>query len=473
MMTLDDAARMLPGARARRRARRRRSRACTATRAALRRATSSSPCAASASTPTTSSPTRKAAGAVAALAERGLDEAGAARPRRRRQPARPRRARRRPGARRFALPLDRGHRQQRQDHGDADDRVDLARLASATRRSRPQGNFNNDIGLPLTLLRLRDGCRAAVVELGMNHAGEIAAPGAASPRRRSRSSTTRSASTTSSWRRVEAVARENGAAIAALGDDGVAVFPADDAHAADLARASPARAATMTFALARRRPTSPAAPTGTATTGSWRCRRRPARRASRCTSPAAQRPQRAGRERRGARRRRARSRRSRAAWKLRRRSRPLAGEARSRAPAPTVTLIDDTYNANPDSVRAAIDVLAALPAPRWLVLGDMGEVGDQGPAFHREVGAYAKRARHRVALGGGRGEREHGAPFAGARALRRRRGAASARSARRRPAASVLVKGSRFMRWSASSPRSPASRATRSRQPTRRRRHAA
>ena len=55
-----------------------------------------------------------------------------------------------------------------------------------------------------------------------------------------------------------------------------------------------------------------------------------------------------------------------------------------------VTLIDDSYNANPDSVRAAIDVLAALPGPRWLVLGDMGEVGDSGPAFHAEVGAYAK-----------------------------------------------------------------------------------
>ena len=53
------------------------------------------------------------------------------------------------------------------------------------------------------------------------------------------------------------------------------------------------------------------------------------------------------------------------------------------------TLIDDTYNANPDSVRAAIDVLAGLPGPRWLVLGDMGEVGDQGPAFHAEIGAYA------------------------------------------------------------------------------------
>ena len=64
----------------------------------------------------------------------------------------------------------------------------------------------------------------------------------------------------------------------------------------------------------------------------------------------------------------------------------------------SVTLIDDTYNANPDSVRAAIDVLAALPGPRWLVLGDMGEVGDQGPAFHREVGALRQGARHRRAV---------------------------------------------------------------------------
>jgi UDP-N-acetylmuramoyl-tripeptide--D-alanyl-D-alanine ligase len=53
-------------------------------------------------------------------------------------------------------------------------------------------------------------------------------------------------------------------------------------------------------------------------------------------------------------------------------------------------VIDDTYNANPDSVRAAIDVLAAKVGPKVLVLGDMGEVGNQGEAFHEEIGAYAK-----------------------------------------------------------------------------------
>ena len=61
-------------------------------------------------------------------------------------------------------------------------------------------------------------------------------------------------------------------------------------------------------------------------------------------------------------------------------------------------MIDDSYNANPDSVRAAIDVLARAPGQRWLVLGDMGEVGAQGAAFHREVGAYAREARHRALL---------------------------------------------------------------------------
>jgi UDP-N-acetylmuramoyl-tripeptide--D-alanyl-D-alanine ligase len=56
---------------------------------------------------------------------------------------------------------------------------------------------------------------------------------------------------------------------------------------------------------------------------------------------------------------------------------------------PNYTLIDDSYNANPDSVRAAIDALKQSGNIAWLILGDMGEVGHQGPEFHREVGAYA------------------------------------------------------------------------------------
>ena len=57
-----------------------------------------------------------------------------------------------------------------------------------------------------------------------------------------------------------------------------------------------------------------------------------------------------------------------------------------------ITVVDDSYNANPDSMRAAIDVLADLPAPQLLVMGDMGEVGNQGPAFHAEAGEHARSA---------------------------------------------------------------------------------
>ena len=67
---------------------------------------------------------------------------------------------------------------------------------------------------------------------------------------------------------------------------------------------------------------------------------------------------------------------------------PVGGRSRALSvvlPDRALTLIDDSYNANPDSVVAAIRVLAELPSPRWLVLGDMGEVGEQGLAFHLEV----------------------------------------------------------------------------------------
>src|SRR5205085_7513036 len=70
--------------------------------------------------------------------------------------------------------------------------------------------------------------------------------------------------------------------------------------------------------------------------------------------------------------------------------RPYTGRLQVKQARSGATVIDDTYNANPDSVRAAIDVLAACAAPTVLVLGDMGEVGPQGPAFHREIGAYAR-----------------------------------------------------------------------------------
>jgi UDP-N-acetylmuramoyl-tripeptide--D-alanyl-D-alanine ligase len=68
---------------------------------------------------------------------------------------------------------------------------------------------------------------------------------------------------------------------------------------------------------------------------------------------------------------------------------PVNGRMQAKAMDSNRTLIDDSYNANPDSVRAAIDALKQSGNLSWLILGDMGEVGNQGPEFHREVGAYA------------------------------------------------------------------------------------
>src|SRR5690606_16986188 len=68
----------------------------------------------------------------------------------------------------------------------------------------------------------------------------------------------------------------------------------------------------------------------------------------------------------------------------------VAGRLQAKPGRHGAQLIDDSYNANPDSVHAAIDVLVQAAAPRVLVLGDMGEVGSEGPAFHHEIGAYAR-----------------------------------------------------------------------------------
>ena len=254
-----------------------------------------------------------------------------------------------------------------------------------------EGNFNNHIGVPLTLLRLRREHASAVVELGMNHPGEIAqlaamaAPTVALVNNAQREHQEFMAS-------VEAVARENGAVIASLGAEGVAVFPADDAHT-PLWRALAGARRVLTFALASQ------AEADVTAAADWRADHwavdlhtplghsafvlrvaglhnvKNAAAAAACAIAA------------GA---------------------PLSAVAsgleafsavkgRSQAKlieraGQRITLIDDSYNANPDSVLAAIRVLAALPGPRWLVLGDMGEVGDQGPAFHREVGEAAQRS---------------------------------------------------------------------------------
>ena len=306
-----------------------------------------------------------------------------------------------------------------------------------------EGNFNNDIGVPLTLLRLRASHAAAVVELGMNHPGEIAGlaamaqPTVALVNNAQREHLEFMAS-------VEAVARENGAVLSALPADGVAVFPADDDYT-PLWRALAGVRRVMTFALNGHadvtasakwtgmrwqvKAQTPLGPVTFTLNVAGRHNVKNALAATACALAAGV-PLSAIAE----------GLTTFTPVKGRSRALPLILDGRA------LTLIDDSYNANPDSVRAAIDVLAELPAPRLLVLGDMGEVGDQGPEFHTEIGAYALQRGIEQLVCTGELTRHAVESFEGAR----HHGSFDALLAdvqRTVPGcASVLVKGSRFMK---------------------------
>jgi UDP-N-acetylmuramoyl-tripeptide--D-alanyl-D-alanine ligase len=110
-------------------------------------------------------------------------------------------------------------------------------------------------------------------------------------------------------------------------------------------------------------------------------------------------------------------------------------------------VIDDSYNANPDSVRAAIDVLARFGGRRVLVLGDMGEVGDKGDAFHAEVGRYAgERGIDRLLLLGDMTRASVTAFGAGAAHFSAIDALLAEAAKEQAAGAAFLVKGSRFMK---------------------------
>jgi UDP-N-acetylmuramoyl-tripeptide--D-alanyl-D-alanine ligase len=301
-----------------------------------------------------------------------------------------------------------------------------------------QGNLNNDIGLPLTLLRLRAEHKVGVIELGMNHPGEIpylaqiAMPTVAVVNNAQREHQEFMAT-------VEAVARENGSVFASVAKDGTCVFPANDEFTALWRQLAGGRKC-MTFGeqgadifLAgsewqqghwQVRAESPAGAMAFQLHIAGRHNVRNALAASACALAAGV-PLEAvvgGLE---------------SFEPVKGRSRALAVHLGTR----TLTLVDDTYNSNPDSSRAAIDVLAELPGPRLLVLGDMGEVGGQGPAFHAEVGAYARERgiEHLFTLGE-QAVGMQGRHFAEVSALN------AAVLQALGSVESVLVKGSRFMK---------------------------
>ncbi|MBQ5946500.1 UDP-N-acetylmuramoyl-tripeptide--D-alanyl-D-alanine ligase [Massilia sp. ST3] len=315
----------------------------------------------------------------------------------------------------------------------------LAAAFGEDHRLATQGNLNNEIGVPLTLFRLGAQHQAAVIELGMNHPGEIgrlsaiAAPtvGLVNNAQREHQEFMHT---------VEAVARENGSVLQSLGADGVAVFPGDDTYT-DLWRGL-AKCDVLTFGLSEQCDVR-AVHTSNGFGSDLQVSARGAQHKVKLAA--------AGEHN---------VRNALAAFACALAAgipadaivrglesfAPVGGRLQRKQASNGATVIDDTYNANPDSMRAAIDVLASYPAPRILVVGDMGEVGAQGKEFHEEIGAYAhskgietvlatgELARHLAASGA-----QHYAQFDDL--------LAALDSALGRDAnATVLVKGSRFMK---------------------------
>lgn len=306
------------------------------------------------------------------------------------------------------------------------------------------GNLNNDIGVSQTLLRLNGRHKIGVVELGMNHPGEISylatltKPSIALVNNAQREHLEFMVS-------VEAVAYENGAVIASLPHDGVAVFPADDDYTS------------VWRNLALDRPTITFASLGDADVhcmdavwkhGHWHVQAKMPQGmlaydlhiagqhnvknslAAVACAYAAGVP-------------------STFIVEGLQKFRPVAGRSNAQTiywHGKEIVLIDDTYNANPDSMKAAVDVLAGLDGPHLLVIGDMGEVGEHGVSFHAEVGEYAKNKKIENLFTIGALAKEATKHCAGSRHFDDVESLNTAVMDQFTQVKSILVKGSRFMK---------------------------
>ena len=248
------------------------------------------------------------------------------------------------------------------------------------------GNFNNHIGLPLTLLKLTPAHRYAVIEMGMNHFGElagltrIAKPDVALVNNALR------AHVGCGFDGVGDIAKAKSEIYQGLDSDGLALIPCQDPNAA-VFQAATQGLRCQTFGAeeggihAENIVLNPLSCEFDLVCGNQRAAVKlpvPGKHNVHNAVAAAALAQAAG-------------------LSLQEISDGLAGFANIKGRLNIkkgikgTTVLDDTYNANPDSMKAAIDVLAQLPAPRVFVMGDMGELGeDEAAAMHAEVGAYAR-----------------------------------------------------------------------------------
>ncbi len=249
-----------------------------------------------------------------------------------------------------------------------------------------RGNLNNDIGVPLTLFDLGPEHRYAVVEMGANHPGEIA--GLCRIAEPTIAVVTQCAPAhLKGFGSIEGVARAKGEAFAGLTANGIAVVNDDDPYAA-LWRTLAGTRRILSFGLAG--PADVTAEFEPSILGGSRLRLRlpdasieaelplPGRHnvmnalaASACAWALGVTPEQIGA--------------GLAAVEA------VPGRLQPRLVRNGLRLYDDSYNANPGSLRAALEVLAGCPGERWLVMGDMAELGPEAGYYHHEAGALARR----------------------------------------------------------------------------------
>lgn len=303
-----------------------------------------------------------------------------------------------------------------------------------------EGNFNNDIGLPLMLLRLRQTHQYAVLEMGMNHFGEIdyltrlARPDVALINNAQ-------AAHVGMLGSVAGIARAKGEIFNGLSEHGIAIINADDAHAGMWREANAGRSV-LSFGLDQDanvrgefKPTElGSALTVTTTAGRFDVALQvPGTHNVRNALAACT-----------------------AALALQIPAEQISaglsaftgvkGRLQKKRGVHGSLFIDDTYNANPDSVLAALKVLSLHTGKKILVLGEMGELGDEAAALHAQMGLAARLAGVDKLLGLGDMTRETVDAFGtGAKHFARIEDLQADLASELSADTVVLVKGSRFM----------------------------
>ncbi len=308
-----------------------------------------------------------------------------------------------------------------------------------------QGNLNNDVGLPLTLLRLRGQHHVAVAEMGANHPGEIAEL-AAIARPNISVITNVARAHIEGFGSIDVVADTKGALVDNLGPDGTAVLNRDDKYfevfreragearvvSFGMAAAADYRALNVQAVVRKGRPGFSFdlhCPTGSIAVvlplaGRHNVLNALAAAAAAMAAGATLDAVAAGLAQ----------------------AHSVPGRLRAFRHGSGAMIFDDSYNANPDSVAAAIAAMAEFKGEAWLVLADMAELGPEAAAMHRETGRLARASGAAGLLCTGTLGKELAAGFGvGARWFASRDELGQALRDELLPGRNVLIKGSRSM----------------------------